>query len=168
MWKSLHEDIEKRLNKPKNHPTFIIYFTFILMVGGGIGVWLPPCLLLLRGQIPDAGDYYSIATNLSTYLIAIISASLADSLLIEQTKPFRLVVFSLSLLCVTNAVLVLFTKFALSAMLIAAPATILSLIVWWLVNANEGKLEEKPVPASATVGNTPSSVQLPGSMQGYS
>lgn len=166
-WKDLREEIQDRIDKPKRHPTFVMYFIFVLILGGGLGVWLPPLVTALGGQRPGSDPWLSVAVNLATYLIAILSSGLADTLLSEVSRAVRMVAFSLSIIGVVLAVLVFFTPYVSSAFLLSIPGAMLSLLLWWLANAHDDKLREKEVAVNAPVGNEVTKVTLPGTVANY-
>lgn len=166
-WTDFRGELKERFKKPAGHPTFIMYFVVVLIIGGGLGVWLPPVVSALGGEISASKPELSVAMSLATYVVAILSAGLADALLSEISRAFRMFALSLCIIGAVIALLALLTSSKQGAFLFSGVGAAISLLLWWLANANDEKLQEAQIPVDAPVGNQPEQTDLPGNTQGY-
>src|ERR1044071_9667693 len=75
-WKDLGIEIYRRLKKPLGYPSFVFYFLGIIVLVGSLGVWIS-----IYKQ-----SWEAVPRDLSTYLLAILSAASADLILSEGKK----------------------------------------------------------------------------------
>lgn len=159
-WKSLNEEIIRRIKKPLSHPEFILYFIFIITLTGMIGVFTT-----VEAEIKlSVFSYRNLMISISTYSVALISSATADLILTKQETSER----SLKLIGISSILLVLglfwFGLSFLNGPFLLIPAIvglILTLFIWWIANADNKNLTNDinpenaiPSPTTPILGDT--------------
>ena len=164
-WSDFYDEIRERGKKPARHPTFVFYFAFVLIVGGGVGVWLPffancDCPQMEYGQPVEPSILLTTSRNMATYILAMVAASFADIMLSEVSRALRMVTYSLGILGAACGTLIFFIQWVPGACILALFGVFFGLALWWLANADETKLHEKTVPPNEAVGRAPETVNF--------
>lgn len=151
-WQELWGELLDRLSKPWRHPTFVMYFLGIIIFFGGFG-WLEPVVRrwVLGTLAPDA-FLQTFISAIYTYSLAVTATAAVDLILCYHQRKSLLMFF---LLCAV----VVFLCALFAAMLengvaiyLAIFGYLMSLLLWWLGNANNAKLLEPPVEQTAPIG----------------
>jgi hypothetical protein len=144
-WKELWIELKRRLKKPLGYPSFVFYFLGIIILIGGLGVWIS-----IYKKTWDA-----VPRDLSTYLLAILSSAAAD-LILSEGKKQSLQMFSILTLVIGGFLSVLSEANSdlTRAYIYAILGAFLALLLWWIANADNAKLfGENPPPNAATGGD---------------
>jgi hypothetical protein len=160
-WSKLCRELITRCTKPIGQPTFVIYFLVFIVLIGALGVLIKLGKIITSGATPQ--DHLSLAQDLSTYLFALIAASLVDLLFSESAEMPSLKMFALSLF-VVGVIFGVISQFSTSPVLAIPSAligTLLALFLWWIANYDNAKLiEPEPDARDAIGGDT---TQIAGS-----
>jgi hypothetical protein len=168
-WTLFSTSLKDRLRKPLRHPTFVMYFFVFIVFIGGIGVLEPIATYILSGQFPSRDLYHVIVCEIYTYFIA-ISATVTIDLILSTDKHKFLVMFFIVCLVgilVCFAFSVIYAQFLnrpRAALIPAALGYLLALFLWWIGNADNSKLLEKPVKPLDAIGDD---TGLSGDLGGY-
>ena len=164
-WKYLLFLLKKRLLLPWSHTTFTIYFAVVLILLGGMGVWVP--IYQNYGKSVSLAEALAVPNGIATYLIAVIAAAFADILLTDaEKKPIRIFSYAISVVALILGVLCLFCGNVATAYCLSVPGSVLSLMLWCIVNAEESTLQDPPPPTASTGGDVDK--PLPGNLDGIS
>ncbi len=155
-WGHLFTKLNKNLRDPAKTVTMpCVFFTAVLLFGG-MGIWFP--FFTYKGEVVSFN--LTMANAIATYFLAILATVFAELSFglfeklvhIKETieggsKPstevsvwaFTFVIGSLLLIAGTIS---LVTKSEYLALVLAIPGMIISLILWWIVNADNTKYRE--------------------------
>ena len=107
-WVELRDDFAVRLTFPFRSPTFILYFFIVMILIGGLGIWIP-IFAHLGLTTTAAGSSQPLQTSTATavsggsslpsqiasYLMAVIAAAFVDVMLDGRgRRSFRMAAFS--------------------------------------------------------------------------
>lgn len=146
LWKELGVEIKRRFKKPFGFPAFVLYFLGIIILVGGLGVWIP-----LYKQ-----DWQAVPRDLSNYLLAILSASAADLTIFETDKrSLQMVAFVSLFVGIALAVLALTNSDLTRAYIYAVSGAALALFLWWIANSDNIRLTEKNNSPDVVTGGDP-------------
>jgi hypothetical protein len=150
-----------------NKPVFFkLYFLVAILICAGIGVLFSAANVFVLGFGENYINLISMFQNFTTYAIAITATSIVDFVISETDKktgfafnPFKSL---FSLVLIFGFFLVLFstvwTYFPINRILssfLVLLGTGISLLTWWIANADNSKLLEiQPSINAATGGNT--------------
>ena len=150
-WRDLFGELWRRLRRPIGYPAFILYFVTIIIIVGGLGTWLTML----------AGNWVTVPSSISTYLLAIIAAAAADLILSKpKDNTKRTLELSLQMLALASlvigtslAVLTEFTEDFTAKYIFSILGSILALLLWWIANSDNEKLMDSDVdPFDSTGG----------------
>jgi hypothetical protein len=147
-WRQFGRSILDRLVKPWDQPKYVLYFLGIVLIIGGIGVWLPA----MRSSA--SGKFVDVPEALVTYAAAIVGSSMADLLLRRRTDEesfgnfFMLLVVLISI-CIVLTACVYILKFKMLAGILLG---IVALIIWSLSNSNNEAFKD-PLAIQTIGGN---------------
>ncbi len=156
-------EIKRRLDAPRSHPTYLVYFVGSFLFFAALGIWLE--LLKLVGGSGET-DWSPLRTAIATYFPAIFG-SVAMQLAISDTlrslralgQIFYFIFFLMAL------ILIFFADLPDGvAILVGLLASVVALIWWWIVNADEAALKDD-FPPVAAVGGEPLETPLLGDDQ---
>lgn len=160
-WKKYFDFFKDRIKAFFINPIIVIYFFCIVIVVGSFGVWYPvfDFNFCLGNFLTDN----STLTNLSTYVISILAATMAHFLLNEKERGrgFKIFSFSLFLLGFISAVISLI-KFN---WLFGYLGLFLTYILWMIVFADDETLGLEKDNASG--GPDPDKQKLPGTLANF-
>ena len=160
------EEFRRRCRYSNKSMLFKLYFLVSILICAGIGVFFSIVNAVVLGFGKDHINIIAIVQNFTTYAIAISATSFVDFVISETDKEngFASNQFKslFSLVLITGFFLVLFltvwTYFPVNRLLssfLVLVGTILSLVTWWIANADNSKLLEiQPSPNAATGGDT--------------
>jgi hypothetical protein len=151
-WRDLVATVWERVVTPARHPKYVIYFLGIIVVVGALGVIIPLVRNFIAAEPTDA-EWRSVLHSLCTYVLAILAAALADSIVSEKIKStLRLLIFVFALLVAGAAITVLFIQSLEKGWMIVGVATVVALFLWWVANADNANLLEPTPAADAAIG----------------
>lgn len=175
-WKSLLTTLWRKTREPFANPAFIFYFLVVVLGLGGFGIWYPLITNTYKpdDKVAEALLWRSVITGVYTFYVALVATSIVDSILTREKRySYQMFVIFCGFLSFAVA-LVVATKvsapefkpglFELPTLLVIF-GFMLSLYLWWIVNADNNNLRDVPLPNAATGGNT--SNDLPGTTEGY-
>jgi len=156
-FRPLYQDLCRRFNNPFYSTAFYATLIFVVLIGGGLGIWLPA----LFGQL----DEKSLAMGFLTYFPAIATASFIE-FFHDKKKPymrnfgllagsFFLVTFVIALACSSGWQLRW-----------AVVGTVSALLFWWLGNGEKEWVWDNP-PPDAPQGGDPSRPLLKGKRKDF-
>ena len=120
-WKRFYNDIEKMSCKGFKRPGPLLYFISIIVIAGGVGVWLP---WLSSGSLSAQG--------LMTYIFALLAAMIADFITQEKKRESFSRDFSFFIIAIVIFIICI-TVVALNLCRYSIPVSLISLsLLWWL------------------------------------
>jgi hypothetical protein len=125
-WKELVAEIRRRVKDPFGQPEFVLYFVAIILLIGGLGVWISVY----------KKDWEVVPRDMSTYLLAILAASAAD-LVLSKKSTRSLQMLGLFVL-VTGGFLAVLSQAntnVIRAYVYAIVGTLMALLLWWVANS---------------------------------
>lgn len=158
-WKSLRQEIKKRCYLPLSQPAFILYFFFVIVIVGGLGVFIKLYRVLSMEVTPQ--DTLGLAQDLSTYLLAMIAASFVDLDFSESSNLTSLRMFGFALLLI-GAMFGIISQITTNSNLAlgsACAGTALALFLWWIANYDNSKLMEKTPDPNNPMGGNPDNIK---------
>lgn len=167
-WSGLFKELLKRSYEPLNHPSFVIYFIVSVVIAGGAGVWLELCSYIIADMELKSPSLSALKTALITFFPAVAGSACLQIIWAEDDhralRAFAtLVLFVLAILALlTGLISVIPIKCAL---FVGGGASLLSLWIWWIANANQEGLRDK-VPTDAPTGGSVG-VPLAGDLTGF-
>ena len=128
------------MKKPVNRFNFWVYFIVGIIFCGGAGIWL--------SFLPS--DKPSMLMSICSFYLAIAGASCIDFIFGEDERKY---IRGFSILIAV--ILFLLTAFSYSGTryCLAVIATIISLVLWWLANADNPKLADIAKPTAPLGGD---------------
>lgn len=161
-WKALGRELGGRALEPIGHPTFIIYFVFIVVALGGLGPWIE--VFRYNHPRPISGPADGLITSLVTFFFA-LSGSSCTQLIIEESenKAIRALAAGIFVVALGGA-----TFAAISvedpklAIWLSGFASVAALVVWWIANAKSPGLKDPDTPTGGSL-----ETDLPGNFAGY-
>lgn len=154
-WVNFLRELKKRTLQPLGQPTFIFYFVFVIVIVGGLGVFIK--LPKAWGAQATPEGVLTVAQDLSTYLLATIAAAFVDLNFSESSKQSSLKMFALSIF-ILGGICAVYSNFSSNPTMASYSAlfgTALALFLWWIANFDNSKLlEQAPAATVATGGNT--------------
>lgn len=163
-WRALGRELSVRALGPIAHPTFVLFFLFIVFGLGGVGVWVELFKLSYSsGTQPEVTD--GLITSLVTFFFALAGSSCTQLIIEEsESKALRaLAAGTLVLLVLVGAAVVgARDRNADVAVWASSLASAVSLIVWWIANAKAPGLRDPDAPTGGSVNK-----DLPGDLAGY-
>ncbi len=159
---ALWRELKLRAAEPIEHPTFVMYFVGVVFLLGGVGAWVE-LVKLLRSQ-EESYSLDGLITSLVTFFFALVGTSCTQLVIEEsESKALRaLAQFILILAIVPAALAIAGVGSGQTGIWIWAPASIFSLLVWWLANAKSSGLKDPDAPTGGAVTKT-----LPGNLADY-
>lgn len=137
-WLELKLFFKNRIITPLDHPEFIIYFFFIIMGFGGIGIWF----CIYDESSKNVFSHLNVISNILSFSVAIVATGSIELMFVENKilkNPLLLIsviIISLS----TLFYLVLINKDNPLNYFFAIPLALFSLFVWWIANAENSNL----------------------------
>jgi peptidoglycan/LPS O-acetylase OafA/YrhL len=149
-WPELSAFFKRRLRRPVGHPTYWIYFAVVVVVIGGIGVW--------KAVFFDQ-TLQAVASNLMTFFPALAAASAFEiALNKDEEKVPKSAKTSTLLVGIAMIFSIWFVwkhDVSIWGLLIASGSSVVSLLLWWVANADNASLLDLPTKRG-TVGDNPS------------
>jgi len=169
-WIELFIELKNRFIIPWKHPSFVIYFFVIIIIIGGVGPIEALASYYIFNILPCNELCKSLIPTIYTYFIAIASTA-AVEILLSQKKSKALTMFCISSIvaisfCAICAVIFnTFLKNPIKAFVPSVIGLLLSLILWWVGNADNITLLDSSLIPNVTTGgdiNSPLSGDLEG------
>jgi hypothetical protein len=148
---------------PLAHPTFVIYFVFIVVGLGGVGTWVEVYKLYRPlGAPPEPTD--GLITSLVTFFFALTGSSCTQLIIEEsESKSLRALAAGMFILALAGAFLAIARVRNVDlAVWASSLASVASLVVWWIANAKSPGLRDPDAPTGGSVKK-----DLPGDLTGY-
>lgn len=136
--KTIFHELIYKFKKPWNEVSFILYFVFVIVIFGGLGV------LLLLFQEPADNVYLGISQNLLTYSIALLVPAFVSMLaqcLPSSSKKLSLVIVIVTILII-EGFMVYWCYFS-GALVASIISTLLACFFWVVVNCDNIYLKDK-------------------------
>lgn len=173
-WGRLRKELARRLSEPAGRVVFVIYFIGVVVILGGMGWMIPVCRLFLAD---DRSVVSELPSALSTFFLALLAGAMADIVLEDNsesgnapsnnasTKGFRVFALGLSLVGVPLAYGGIQRSQLIWSYVSSILGMLISLFLWWVLNADKAKWRDEPIPPISAAGGT-TSVELKGSTAG--
>ena len=149
-WKDLIKSVYKRWRDGFNRVDFILYFLFVIIVVGSLGVF-PSALKYYEAVILKTPDRNAIendfAKSLSTYFITIIATSSADLILNKEpneheARILRMPAVTCLIIGAISIFLIHSEVFGSKTVYFSFLSTAFSLFVWWIANSWDKKYQK--------------------------
>ena len=136
---SFFQELLERFKAPWHTTSFVLYFIFVIVIFGGVGIWL-------SFNQNNGIQIKLIADNMMTYSIALsIPACIAIILQYfpKANNKVSLIISTLSLLLIEVAVIFSFVFIDAGKIFIAAFGILLSWFFWVIANSDNKYLNDK-------------------------
>ncbi len=147
--------LKEEFRKPSGHVGFWCYFVVVVLLVGGLGVWI--------SAIRDH-TYISVVGSLLTFFPAIAAASCFELIHADDRQPEpkfarNVAIFGAALLGVA-AVIITANQAGLLSCFVGIMASLFALALWWLANANNPTLrDDAPAPDGGDPHSAPAGTQ---------
>lgn len=161
-WSVLWRDIGDRFRDPLAHPTFVLFFGFVVVGLGSAGTWVELFKLWRSTNVNEPLD--GLITSLVTFFFALIGTS-CTQIIIEDTESKALKTLAQGILLTSVLGVILATAGigkGAGAAWAWGFASAASLAVWWIANARTPGLRDPDAPTGGSLKK-----ELPGSLSGY-
>jgi hypothetical protein len=162
-WRELRDVLLERLAKPLRSPTFVFYFFTIILVVGAFGIIEPVIRYFLvednSKQLDSLAAFQHYHDELTsafyTYFVAIAATAVVDLILFYHKQKHLMMFFLFSALIVfIFAILAAIKRESSAGLGFAIIGYVLSLLLWWIANAeNVHLLDQRTKPTNALGGN---------------
>lgn len=161
-WKDFGNELKNRFNSFWKHPIMVLYLIFIVAFIGSSGVWLPFVIFDTSDKCFDIPGTLSI--GLSTYCIAILSATMSDQLLSpsDTKRTIRFFTFGLFAISYTIAYIASIKKNSLLGFV----TVIISFLLWIITYSTDSSKQDESNPMNPQGGDV-AQTQLSGSTEGF-
>jgi hypothetical protein len=154
-WDDMTSLLIKRFGNAIANPTFIISFGAVIIFGGGAGIWIPNWF----GNDDNSAIAFFKVTDLLTYGIAILSAIAADGLIDDTSKEKGAKSLkALALFVGSIAIVLLIYGYKITPKDMSSTysnlGTILVLLLWFFVYANDEKYDDRQSPQNPIGGSS--------------
>lgn len=153
-WNELFSQIRRRTLKAINTPTFIFSFVAVIIICGSAGIWLP--------YILGSSHIFFRPDVLLTYGVSILASVIAEIILNEDSKSVSMLFFSAVVVALILLVCGLILTKGNDTAKLSIWGTVIVLVIWFMVNADDTKYDDKPSPNSPLGGAVTDSRNLPG------
>lgn len=155
-WKGFRSQLVKRVREPIQYPGFFIYFLIVLVIMGGLGVWITLFRLLFS---EGSQDWELFSSSLSTYALPIMAAAFGDLILAERPiRSVQIFAYGIAILGAICAVVGMVNNIPY----VCVFGVILALFLWWFANSENANLIEPTPPATAPTGGDVEKQELKG------
>jgi hypothetical protein len=171
LFEELRKEIFNRTKKPLKHPSFIIFFILAVLGFSATGIWLELYEYVYISSKEPADSINrlgSLRTAVITFFPAVAGTAAMQLIWSEQAKHFRSVAF-LTLVIFFVVAIWIFPDSRItigSALIVGSIASLFSVYVWWIANANQADLLDAITP-SAPVGGDNLKGPLSGSLNDF-
>lgn len=165
LYKQLLDEALGRTLKPWRHPSFVFFFAIAVFGFSALGIWIE----LFNYIYPDRAVWPAnrsdpLRTAILTFFPAVAGTAAMQLIWAEAPKHFRSAAFSLLVLFLAVALLISPSRISnASAISYGTLASIISVWVWWIANANQADLLDTVDPDDSVGGNDPK-IDLHGSL----
>lgn len=150
-WTELWNFLKKRLKSPIAHPSYIFYFILVVVGVGGIGVW--------KAAVIDQ-SVVDTTSNLMTFFPALAGASAFELALNKGIiKAARMLTILVGGILVVAIIVMWNYPDNLLSLFVGLICATVSLTLWWIANADNGKLLEEPPGKEAFGGEVEAATQ---------
>jgi hypothetical protein len=119
---------------------------------------------LCSSNLSSDSRFLEVLSHLAAALLAVVAAAFADAILERDANDsFRMLAFSIFVVTVILGVLTLYSQPCHQANLFGILGAVLSLFLWWIVNATNRRLQDFDGPTGGPVDR-----QVQGSLDGIS
>lgn len=161
-WTVLWRDIADRFRDPLDHPTFVLFFVFVVVGLGCAGTWVELFKLWRPTDVIDSLD--GLNTSLVTFCFALIGTSCTQIIIEEgESKALKTLAQGILLMSVLGVVIATagIGKSA-GASWAWGGASVVALAVWWIANAKAPGFRDPDAPTGGSLKK-----DLPGNLSGY-
>ncbi len=172
-WMNLFALLWRRLISPLQFPIFVMYFVSLMFGAALIGTWSALWQSYVSKKL-----LADVPNSIATYAIALVAAAFADVVLEDNSRrtdddtrsdsspTFRM--FALTLVIASGSLGVLALFFAPTntewSTFWACLAALMSMFLWWIVNADNPNLREADSDPAAPIGGDSPTDDLPGTL----
>jgi len=132
-WTMFWNLLTHRLVSPWSEPPFFFHFFGIIILIGGLGIWLPRFVDLMK---TGTSDWTTVSRDLCTYYVAILATSQVD-LINEGSKTLRYFTNTIWSLGGIVAILIFVNSTLHWVTAISIIATVLALLMWVITNSDK-------------------------------
>lgn len=160
LFKELKRDIARRTKRPIKHPSFIIFFIIAVLGFSALGIWLELYAYVypeVGAASPKLDPLGALRTAVITFFPAVAGTAAMQLIWADGAKHFRSVAF-LTLFIFLVAALWIFPANRIStesALFYGFIASLVSVYVWWVANADQIDLLDKINPSAPLGGENP-------------
>ncbi|WP_146256752.1 hypothetical protein [Stenotrophomonas maltophilia] len=160
-FRDLSKEAVSRTILPSRHPSFISFFIIAVLGFGALGVWIEVYALFFPEAVTSTNaaqgsSLSSIRVAILTFFSAIAGTSAMQLFWAEDLKHYRSASFLLLVLPVSAAIVTAPSRFPnWLALAIGIIISIASMWIWWIANAKNPDLMDKPTDPGAAVGGDP-------------
>ncbi len=165
-WSIFCSFLINRTKKPLKHPSFVLYFIFIILLIGSFGLIneFTDITIIWAGEL-DKSKVISLVMNMSNISLSLVSASVIEMILIKdedlENYPYRKVdiqIFGISSLILSFFLWIFANKFNsdIAGLILSVIGLLFSYTFWWIANAGNKVLLpiDKPIDTLGGVQKT--------------
>lgn len=168
LYKKLWDELWRRTKGPFHHPSFIVFFLLAVVGFSALGIWLELYVYIYpdpSSPTPRSSD--SLRTAVLTFFPAAAGTAAMQLIWAEQPKHFRSAAFLILAIFLVLAFWLFPARISnASALLWGSLASITSLWIWWIANANQADLLDE-LDTSAPIGGSRTDGPLQGGLNGF-
>lgn len=163
-WGGLKADLRRRTFEPLRHVSFVCYFLVAVAGVGALGIWVELINLCLAKPPLDPS---ALRTAIATFFPALVGSTCFQVVLGRYLKALQAAIFlATSILLAIAGWLISAHSLSFTISLpIAVLASLVSLWLWWIANADNPDLADEALvdaPTGGAVGQT-----LSGNLEGF-
>jgi hypothetical protein len=159
-WQDFYQTLKARVDEPRRHPTFVMYFFGIIVLVGGFGIIEPLVSYGILGTMSDIELPKALISATYTYFVAIAATAAVDLILSYHQRKYFLMFF---LVCSLLVFMCALFAAMLGTVLNNAGAAIFpsvigyfaALFLWWVGNSTNVHLLDTPIQNTAPTGGDP-------------
>lgn len=155
LFRELRKEIVERTLKPLKHPSFVIYFLIAVLGCSALGIWLELYAYIYPNPMHwPARPTDALRTAILTFFPVVAGTAAMQLIWSESVKHYRSAALLILVLFVFVELVISPSRISNgSALFVGTLASLLSLWVWWIANANQPGLLDIVDPADAVGGD---------------
>lgn len=171
-WNELKLFLRKRSLSPLKYPSFVLYFIFVIILMGSIGVLNVILSWISNGDL-EITDFISNASNV---FLALVAASAVELILIKdddlesdtQCRKIDIRILGIIFLIIAFFLWILAKHFSnYIGLIISIIGLFFGFYVWWISNAQNSILIDETDPKHALAGDTIMDNEIKGDIKDF-
>lgn len=139
-WNEIGLFFKTRSKEPWQHPEFVLYFIFFVVIMGGISIWAS---LYIESHNKEF-NHNNVLTNIFSFIVVIITTGSIE-MAFAGNKYIKNLLFIISVIVTLLSIftyLAFFKSHNPNLYFLAVPFFIFSIFIWWIANAENANLTQ--------------------------